>query len=99
MTTTNPDGAVGEAQDELEDHIHELDAMLAVWSHRDSHRGRTATWDRPHPRRAASLAIDEIDASIRTLHTMRAALIAQAREYDDETNRRVDLRLSTGGAS
>ena len=49
--------------------------------------------DDPDARRAANTAMDEIDAMLRELHTLRQALVTETRASDDETAARVDELL------
>ncbi|PSK99769.1 hypothetical protein CLV30_11772 [Haloactinopolyspora alba] len=90
----NPDGEVGVHEDAAGDHLRELGGLLAIWSAREIR----PQGDDVHPRRAASLAVEEIDATVRTLHDLRDALISQAREYDRESARRTDELLARGGS-
>lgn len=66
--------------------VDNLGVGLAVWSYR---REPDA-----HARRAASDAVDAIDAALAALHRIRATLIGEIREADDETAVRVDELLA-----
>jgi hypothetical protein len=68
-------------------HAADLGAYLDTWAARREP-------DAP-ARRAASDAVDAMDAAIRELHGIRARLIGEIRAADDATAARADALLST----
>jgi hypothetical protein len=66
----------------------DLAVALAIWEARDDTRAD------PHARRAASGAVDAIDAMLRALHAIRGRLITEIRASDDATAVRVDKLLA-----
>jgi hypothetical protein len=65
--------------------IRDLGAWLAVGSARSEPDA--------HARRCASYSVDAIDAALRDLHDLRAALVAEIREADDASAARADELL------
>jgi hypothetical protein len=74
----------------LEDPAGALAVALAQWEARDDSKAQ------PGVRRAASKAMDAIDAMLRELHAMRARLIGEIRDADDATAARADALLDGG---
>jgi hypothetical protein len=68
-------------------HLEELDAALELWEARDDSRAQ------PEVRRAASTAVDAIDAILRELHGIRAQLVGEVRKSDDAAAARADALL------
>jgi hypothetical protein len=66
--------------------VDDLGVGLVVWSYRHEPDA--------HARRAASDAVDAIDAAIAALHRIRARLVTETRRADDETAVRVDELLA-----
>jgi hypothetical protein len=64
-----------------------LGVALAQWATRDDSKAQ------PETRRAASTAVDAIDAMLRELHAARAALLAEIRRSDDAAMARVEALL------
>jgi hypothetical protein len=69
-------------------HLEELDAALALWETRDDTKAQ------PGVRRAASDAVDAIDAALRELHGIRSRLIPEIRASDDAAMARADALLA-----
>jgi hypothetical protein len=72
----------------LENPAAALTAALGLWATRDDSKPQ------PEVRRAASTALDAIDAMLRDLHLMRARLVGEIREADAATAARADALLS-----
>jgi hypothetical protein len=70
----------------LRNHVGNLGAWLAIWEHR-AEPDATA-------RRCANDAIGAVDAALAGLHRVRARLVAEVREADDEAAARVDALLA-----
>jgi hypothetical protein len=70
-----------------EGHNGALGVALAQWMARDD------TWAEPEVRRAASTAMNAIDAMLAELHALRARLVSEIRASDDATAARVDALL------
>lgn len=70
----------------LHSHVDNLGPWLAIWQAR---REPDA-----HARRCANDAIDAIDAALRALHSIRAELVGQIRQADDQSAARVDELLA-----
>lgn len=66
----------------------DLAVALAIWETRDDTRADA------HARRAASGAVDAIDAAIWELHEIRQKLVSEIRASDDATAARVDALLA-----
>lgn len=66
----------------------ELGVALAVWMARDDSQAD------PHARRAANDAMDALDAMLAGLYELRARLVAEIRESDDQAAARVDELLA-----
>lgn len=79
--------------DRLDGHAAVLDSALSHWAHRGTGRPDA------HAREAANAAMDEIDAMLRELHTLRQALGAEMRGHDDATAVRVDAILAARRAA
>lgn len=80
---------------QVREHVEDLSFSLAWWARRDD------TTAQPGARRAASAAVDAIDAALRELHQIRQQLITQIRRSDDAAAVRVDALLAerrAGGA-
>lgn len=73
----------------IREHVEELSVSHAWWSARDIDRR-----DGGKSRRAASSAIDSIDALLRELHQLRAQTITECRRWDDAVDARVDAYLA-----
>ena len=64
----------------IRDRAEDLNVYLVGWQ--DGDRDGAAR------RRALTEAVDAIDTMLRTAHTLRQALVWQARDFDDEAMRR-----------
>ncbi|GAA5127271.1 hypothetical protein [Haloechinothrix salitolerans] len=71
------------------DHAEDLSVAHAHWSARD-----LDTPDGGGARRAATTAVESIDAMLRELHQVRSQIITEARRYDDAVGERVDALLA-----
>jgi hypothetical protein len=69
-------------------HVGDLAAALPLWDARDDTRPDA------HARRAASGAVDAIDAALAGLHAIRARLITEIHASDDATAIRADALLA-----
>ncbi len=72
--------------DEIQGHVKVLGVALSVWRDRATQGIGT--------RRAATDAVESVDALLRGLHEMRARLVSEVRSYDDATDQRVDALLA-----
>jgi hypothetical protein len=79
---------IGDATGRLDGHLGVLGVALAQWMARDDSRP-----DAP-ARRAASAAIDTVDAMLRELHALRSRLVGEVRASDDLTAARADALLA-----
>lgn len=70
------------------EHVDNANANAAVWE------GRVDEPGTPTQRRAASAAVDAIDAALRELYTARVKLISETRRADEAVNARIDTRLA-----
>lgn len=66
--------------------VDDLGAWLAIWEHRAEPDA--------HARRCANDAIDAIDAALAGLHGIRARLVSETRQADDEAAARADALLA-----
>jgi hypothetical protein len=73
-------------------HVGTLGFALGRWAARDDSKAG------PEARRAANTAMDEIDAMLAELHTLRTRLIDETRASDDACNARVDAMLAAAKA-
>jgi hypothetical protein len=76
----------------IRDHVEDLSVALAHWSERDDTKAQPAV------RRAATTAVESIDAVLVKLYRLRSELIGQVRASDDASAARVDALLHDGGA-
>lgn len=74
----------------LEDPMGVLAIALGQWEDRDDTRPQ------PEVRRAASKAVDEIDAMLGELHAMRSRLVSEIRASDDANMARIDAMRAGG---
>lgn len=72
----------------LRNNVEDLAVALAIWQARDDAKPDA------HARRAASGAVDAIDAAIRELHKIRQQLVPEIRASDDATAARVDALIA-----
>ena len=72
----------------LRENLETLSAALSQWENRDDSRPQ------PEIRRAASTAMDAIDAMLAVLHALRSRLVSEIRESDDATAARADALLA-----
>lgn len=72
----------------IREHVEDLSVAVAHWASRDD------TKDRAAARRAASTAVDAIDALLRELHQVRSRTITEARRWDDARNAELDAYLA-----
>jgi len=79
---------IGDATGRLGDHLGVLGVALAQWAARDDSRADAAV------RRAASTAMDSIDAMLGELHTLRGRLVGEIRASDDAAAERADELLA-----
>ena len=79
------------AVEAIRGHVSQLGESMATWQARDD------TKPDAHARRAASAAVDGIDAMLRELHALRQKLVSEIRTSDDATAARVDRLLARGG--
>jgi hypothetical protein len=79
---------IGDATGRLDDHLGVLGVALAQWMARDDSRAE------PEVRRAASTAMDAIDAMLAELHQLRARLVTEIRANDDAAAARADALLA-----
>jgi hypothetical protein len=82
------DRGYDDAVSAIRNHAEDLGAFLAIWQARDD------TKPDAHARRAASGAVDAIDAAIRKLHKIRQKLVSEIRASADATAARVDALLA-----
>lgn len=73
----------------IREHVEELSVSHAWWSARDIEQR-----DGGKSRRAASRAVDSIDAALRELHQLRSQTITDCRRWDDAVDARVDAYLA-----
>ena len=73
-------------------HVGTLGFALGQWAARDDSKAG------PEARRAANTAMDEIDAMLAELHTLRTRLIGETRASDDACNARLDAMLAAAKA-
>jgi hypothetical protein len=64
-----------------------LAGALDLWRTRDD------TKPQPEARKAANLAMDQIDSMLADLHRLRSRLVSEMRDSDDATAARVDAFL------
>jgi hypothetical protein len=79
---------IGDATSRLDGHNGVLGVALAIWMARDDTRAQ------PEVRRAASTAIDTVDAMLAELHALRSRLVGQIRASDQATAARADALLA-----
>jgi hypothetical protein len=84
----SPGDSADSALTALRSHVGNLAVALPIWQARDDGKP-----DAP-ARRAASGAVDAIDAALAGLHAIRARLITEIRASDDATAIRVDELLA-----
>jgi hypothetical protein len=70
----------------IHDSVDSLGPWLAIWEHRAEPDA--------HARRCASDAIAAIDAALAALHRIRARLITETRQADDQAADRADRLLA-----
>jgi len=80
----------GDATGRLDGHLGVLGVALAQWMARSDDRG-----DAP-ARRAASTAIDSVDAMLGELYELRGRLISEVQQADRLTAERADALLGRG---
>lgn len=66
--------------------VEDLAVALAIWSYREEPDAQA--------RRAASDAVDAVDAMLRDLHTVRQQFVSEIRTADDATAARADELLA-----
>lgn len=71
---------------EIRDRVDDLGVSLGIWCNRSEPDA--------HARRAASDAVDAVDAAIGHLHKVRRELVADIREADDRAAARADELLT-----
>jgi hypothetical protein len=76
------------AVEAIRQQLGQLGTALALWNTRDDSRPC------PEARRAASAAVDAIDAMLRELHAVRARLITEIRQSDDARAAALDELLA-----
>ena len=91
--TTSSDDHTMPITGTLRVNLEALSVALSQWERRDDTRPQ------PEIRRAANMAMDEIDAMLRELHTLRGQLVSQIRDSDDASRARADALLRRDGAS
>jgi hypothetical protein len=91
MTTATDTIQAGQSYD-LQSHLNDLDAALALWEDRDD------TKPQPHVRQAANTAMDAIDAMVRDLYAMRSRLIGEIRASDEAPKSALRTSGCRGGA-
>jgi hypothetical protein len=69
----------------LRNHVDNVGPWLAIWEHRAEPDA--------HARRCANDTMDAIDGALAALHRIRAELVTQIRQADDEAAARVDALL------
>lgn len=69
--------------------VDDLGAWLAIWQARSEPDA--------HARRCASDAVDAVDTALTELHGIRARLISETRQADDDTAARADALLGRSG--
>ena len=79
--STQKTGSLGE-------HADLLGAALERWAGRDDSKADAGA------RQAANTAMDAIDAALAELHQLRARLVGEIRESDDQAAARVDAMLA-----
>ena len=84
---------IGDFTSRLHEHNGVLGVALAQWMARDDSKAQPAI------RQAANTAMDEIDAMLRELHTLRGQLVSEIRDSDDASDARADALLRRDGAS
>jgi hypothetical protein len=72
----------------LQDQLGILGTALAQWDQRETAAGEAAV------RRAASTAVNAIDAMLRDLYLIRGRLVSEIRAADDATAARTDALLA-----
>jgi hypothetical protein len=82
-----PGAAHAVAVDAIRKHAADLGIYLTIWSTRDDEKAQ------PDVRRAASHAMDAIDAALAEMHGLRSRLVGEIRAADDATAARVDELL------
>jgi hypothetical protein len=82
------DRGYDDALSSIRNGAEDLAVALAIWEARDDPRADA------HARRAASGAVDAIDAILRVLHAIRGRLITETRASDDATAVRVEKLLA-----
>ncbi len=85
---TGPRDGYDDAVAAIRGHAGDLGTTLAIWSARNGTKPDT------HARRAASGAVDAIDAALAGLHAIRARLTTEIRASDDATAIRADKLLA-----
>lgn len=77
------------------DHAEDLSVAHAHWSAGESSdREMTIHRREPGARRAATTAVESIDAMLRELHQVRSQIITEARRHDDAVGEYVDALLA-----
>jgi hypothetical protein len=84
---------LGDFTGRIDDHNGVLGVALAEWMARDDSKAEPAI------RQAANTAMDEIDAMLRELHTLRGQLVSEIRDSDDASDARADALLRRDGTS
>jgi hypothetical protein len=84
---------IGDFTSRLDEHNGVLGVALAQWMARDDTKAQPAI------RQAANTAMDEIDAMLRELHTLRGLLVSEIRDSDDASDARADALLGRHGTS
>jgi hypothetical protein len=72
----------------LSEHADVLETALERWAARDGSKADACA------RQAANVAVDAIDGLLRELHQLRARLVGEIRESDDQAAVRVDELLA-----
>jgi hypothetical protein len=79
---------IGDFTGRLDEHNGVLGVALAQWMARNDSRAE------PEVRRAANTAMDEIDAMLHELHTLRRSLVSEIRATDAAAAVRADKLLA-----
>lgn len=79
---------VGELLADVTSRLDTAARAMNLWTQRDDTRPE------PRARAAANTAMVQIDGMLRTLHTLRATLLAEIRASDDAADARVDRLIA-----
>ena len=84
---------IGDFTSRLDEHNGVLGIALAQWMARDDTKAQPAI------RQAANTAMDQVDAMLSELHTLRSQLVSEIRDSDDASDARAEALLRRDGAS